>query len=244
MDKRDRVRIDQINRVGQFGITNAADWTPAGGGPATPAQTNAASLYDQLNTPDTGIVAQLGTFGTGRATGAADSHGGVVSKATVRNGIMLDLADWNEAAGAIASAQNKPEIMAGFHPPHGVSMEDFPNEVNAIIAAATPLESDFVALGFAATFIQDMKDRVTAFGNAKDDKDEGLQKQVGSHGGSSATIRAGLTVTKQLNVLMKNLYNGNAEKTAAWATASHIERVGTSGKKKPPGNSGTTPPAK
>ncbi len=244
MDKRDRVRIDHLNRVGQFGITNAADWTPAPGTPPTSAQTNAASLYAQLNTADTGVVARLSNFGIGRATGAADPHGGVVSKATVRNGIMLDLTLWNESAGAIASAQNRPEIMAGFHPPHGVSMEDFPNKVNAIINAATPLEADFIKLGFAEDFIQEMRDRLLAFGEAKDDKDEGLQKQAGAHGGSSATIRLGLTVGKQLNVLMKNLYKTVPEKLAAWKTASHIERVGTSGKSgKKTGDSGT-PPAK
>lgn len=244
MDKRDRVRIDHLNRVAQFGITNAADWTPAPGTPPTKAQTNAANLYAQLNAADTGVVALLSTFGAGRASGAADSHGGVVSKATIRNGIMLDLALWNESAGAIASAQSRPEIMAGFHPPHGVSMEEFPNKVNAIIQAATPLESDFIKLGFAEDFIQDMRDRVKAFGDAKDDKDEGLQKQAGAHGGSSATIRTGLTITKQLNVLMKNLYKTNPEKLAAWKTAFHIERVGTSGKSKKKTGESDTPPSK
>ena len=91
-----------------------------------------------------------------------------------------------------------------------------------------------------------MKNRLEAFGEAKDDKDEGLQTQTGAHGGSSATIRTGLTVTKQLNVLMKNLYKGQADKTTAWATASHIERVGTSGKskKKSDGGKDTPTPAK
>lgn len=240
MNRRDRVRVEHINRVGQFGLTNAADWTPQGGAQPTPAQTKTIALYGQLNTPQTGIVVILEGFETGRETGATGYHGGTTSKASVRNGIMLDLKDWNEAAAAIASDQNRPEIMEGFRIPHGVSTEAFAAKVNAIVAAATPLEADFIALGFADDFLTAMTARVEDFENATDDKETGLQSQTGAHGGMSATIREGLKVTKQLNVLMKNLYKTVPEKLAAWTTAAHIQRVGTSGKSKPPG--GPTPP--
>jgi hypothetical protein len=86
-----------------------------------------------------------------------------------------------------------------------------------------------------------MSQRVEDFEGAGDDKESGLQSQTGAHGGMSATIREGLMVTKQLNVLMKNLYKATLDKLAAWLTAAHVQRVGTSGKAKPSG--GTTPPA-
>lgn len=239
MDKRDRVRVEHLNRVGQFGVTNAADWTPQGGAQPTPAQAKAAALYQQLNAPDTGFLALLEGFETGREIGSSGFHGGVTSKTTIRNGIMLDLSLWNEAAAAIASTQHKPEIMDGFHVPHGVSAEDFAARVNAIIAAATPLRAEFIELAFDDNFLEDMGDRVKAFGEATDEKDTSLQGQTGAHGGLSATIRDALKVTKQLNVLMKNLYKAVPDKLAAWLTAAHIQRVGTSGKSKKPAGGGT-----
>ena len=240
MEKRDRVRVEQINRVGQFGQTNAADWTPQGGGQPTPAQASAIALYQQLNAPSTGIVAVLEGFETGRETGATGYHGGTTSKSTLRHGIMLDLKDWNEAASAIASSQHRPEIMDGFRMPYGVSTEAFAAKVNAFVAAATPLETDFIALGFADDFLAAMTQRVDDFENAGDDKDTGLQSQTGAHGGMSATIREGLTVTKQLNVLMKNLYKTQPDKLAAWLTAAHVQRVGV---RKPKDPDPPTPPA-
>jgi hypothetical protein len=57
----------------------------------------------------------------------------------------------------------------------------------------------------------------------------------------SATIRGAFMATKQLNVPMKNLYETLPDKLSAWLTASHEQRVGTSGKSKP--NGGGTAPA-
>lgn len=133
------------------------------------------------------------------------------------------------------------EVMDGFRVPHGVSAEAFAARVRGIIEAATPLKVDFIALAFADDFLDEMNQRVAAFGNADDEQDTSLQGQTGAHGGLSATIQAGLKVTKQLNVLMQNLYKTMPDKLAAWLTAAHVQRVGTSGKAKPAG--GTTAPA-
>ena len=175
MDKREKARVEHVARVGQFGITNAADWTA---GKPTSAQAKAVELYAALNTPDTGYVAVLEKFETGQQAGEADFHGGTTSKSVLRQGIMLDMSDWNETAAAIATAQNKPEIMDGFRVPHGVSAETLAAKVRAIIDNAVPLEADFIALGHDSDFIQQERDRVDAFEKAKDDKAAGLQTQT------------------------------------------------------------------
>ena len=241
MDKREKARVEHVGRVGKFGTVNAADWTATPPATPTPAQAKTVQLCAALNTPTTGSVALLEKFGTGQQAGEADFHGGTTSKSVLRHGIMLDMSDWNETAGAIATAQNTPEIMDGFRVPHGTSAETFAAKVRAIIDNAVPLEAEFIALGYEDDFIQEMRDRVDAFENAKDDKDEGLQKQTGSRGGLGATIREALKITKQLNVLMKKLYKNAPDKLAAWTTAFHTERVGTSGKSKK--KKTATPPA-
>lgn len=230
MDKRERARVEHIGRVGRFGTSNAADWTP--GGDPTPAQRKTLELFTALNTPKTGFAAVLEKFETGQQAGEAGFHGGTTSKSVLRHGIMLDMGEWNEAAAAIASAQNTPAIMDGFRVPHGVSAETLGAKVRAICDNAVPLQAQFVALGFADDFIEEMRERVISFEEAKDEKETALQTQTGSRGGLGATIREALKITKQLNVLMKKLYKGNADKLAAWATAFRTDRVGTSGKSK------------
>jgi hypothetical protein len=243
MNARERARVEQISRVGKFGENNAADWTSAPGTPPTPAQTNAAALYAGLNTPTTGVCALLEKFETGQQSGSSDFHGGATSKSVLRHGIMLDLSEWNETAGAIATAQNKPEIMDGFRVPHGVSAETLAAKARANAENAEALETDFIALGYAADFVEEFLDRVQAFEQAEDDKATGLQKQTGSGGGLSATISEGLKITKQLNVLMKKLYEKIPEKLAAWQTAFRTERVGQSKKAKKPGSPPSPPSA-
>ncbi len=230
MDKRDRVRVEQINRVAQFVQNNAADIASL----QADAKAKAQDLLGQLNDGQTGIVPQLEKFETGRETGAVGFHGGTTSKATLRNGIILDLIFWNETAGTIASTESKPEIMDGFKVPHGASDETFAAKVRAIIKAADPIKDKFFALGFPADFLDQMGHRVDEFETAKANKAGGLEEQKGAFGGLNATIQQGILVGRQLNAIMKNRYKGDAEKLAAWETAYHIERVGVSGKKKQP----------
>ncbi len=228
MDKRDRVRVEQINRIAQFVSNKGVSL----GQLQTKAKAKAQDLITQLSDSGEGIVIQLEGFETGRETGAVGFHGGTTSKATLRNGIILDLMFWNETAAAIASTDGKPEIMDGFRVPHGASDETFAAKVRAIIKAADPIKDKFIALGFDANFLDQMTQRVDAFEAAKADKSGGLVQQKGAFGGLSATIREGILVGRQLNVIFKNLYKGDAEKLASWETAYHIERVGVSGKKK------------
>jgi hypothetical protein len=230
MDKRDRVRVEHINRIAQFVGNSEVSFGPL---PAK-AKTKAQDLVSELNDGKEGLVVQLEGFETGRETGAVGYHGGATSKASLRHGIILDLIFWNETAAAIASVEGKPAIMDGFRVPHGASDEKFAAKVRAIVKAADPLTDEFIALGFATDFLDQMTQRVDAFEAAKADKTGGLVEQKGAFGGLSATIREGIVVGRQLNVIFKNLYKGDAERLAAWETAYRIERVGVSGKKKQP----------
>lgn len=230
MNRRERVRVEQINRVAAFMTANAADLN----GLSPTAKTKAQALAAALSTPNTGFVARLGEFETGQQTGSADFHGSVTSKSVLRDGIMADLAGINEVAAAIADAEGTPELMDHFRMPHGVSDEKLRSVASAFAkeAGKPAVEPKMIELGLPLTFVQDLEDRVAAFEQAKDEKADGLEDQKGARTGLGATIRGGLTVTKQLNVVMKNLYRNDPAKATAWATAAHIQRVGTSGKKK------------
>src|SRR5438105_4874637 len=178
MDKRDRVRVEQINRIAQFVGNNGADLDTL----QPKAKAKAQELTGQLNDGQTGIVPQLEGFETGRETGAVGFHGGTTSKASLRHGIVLDLIFWNETAATIASTEGKPEIMDGFRVPHGTSDETFAAKVRAIIKTADPIKDKFIALGFDDNFLDEMTQRVDAFEAAKAGKAGGLEQQKGAFG--------------------------------------------------------------
>jgi hypothetical protein len=124
--------------------------------------------------------------------------------------------------------------MDDFRMPHGVSDQKLAAVALAFAdKAGPPLEAKFLTLNLPATFIQDLKDRVAAFNTAKEDTASGLEKQTGARSGLGATIAEGLTIGRQLNVIMKNLYKSNPAMFTAWTTAYHIERVGGKKKKDP-----------
>src|SRR5450432_906564 len=80
MDKREKARVQQLGRVGQFGITNAADWAATPPTPPTSAQFKAAALYAELDTPTTGTIARLEKFETGQQSGGSDFHSGTTEQ--------------------------------------------------------------------------------------------------------------------------------------------------------------------
>ncbi len=223
MNKRDKVRVEQIDRTGKFVIDNEADFETLP--PA--AKTTAMALATPLNAAGTGLLARLEKFEVGRETGNISFHSGTTSKATLRHGIVLTLMEWLETAGTIAARDETPEIMSGFRVPHGVKAEEFAAKATAIVESATAIEQKFLDLGYPADFLQDMTDRIEAFEKAKDDKSAGLGKQVGSHTGLSDAIREGTLIGRQLNTIFNNLYRTNPAKLAEWATAFHTERVGS-----------------
>lgn len=239
MEARNKSRIEAIVRAAGFGISHAPDWTPVAPAPATPAQTNTAALFSKFNTENTGILARLSKLGVDILLGTGDYHGGTTAKSVQRDGIQASLKAINEGVAAVSAAQNRPELMDGFRMPHGDD-DLLKRTALAFATNAAEIEDDLIALGFEEDFIEDLQERVRKFGEADNDKNAGLQGQVGSGDGLDDVIDEGLLVLKQLNVLMKNLYKADAVKRGEWLTAAHVERVWTSGKKKPP-TDGTTP---
>ncbi len=237
MNKRDRVRIEAINRIATFVANNKTALNSLGDAP----KKKALALADTFNGKKTGLVDRLEGFETGRESGSIDFHEGTVTKATLRDGIMLDLIFWNEAAAAIAAAEKTPEIMRGFRVPHGASTEVFAARVRAICDHAAEMSAKFVDLAFGDDFVAQMRSRVDAFELATEEQDTGLSNRTGAHGGLSSVIREGMVASRQMNVIFKNLYQDNPEKLTAWATAYHTERVGVGGKNKKSGNGANTP---
>lgn len=226
MNAREQARFDMLKRVGTFGTNRNDDFTKGFGGKAeiTPAQTKAKQLLDELNTPDTGLIAKIQKNAGAQASGTGAFRGGTTSKTVLRDALFLELKGINRTAAAIAAEQNKPEIMDKFRVPYSVGDAVLVAKATAIADAAQPLASDFVGLGHEGTFVDDLRAHIAAFEGADTVQNTGQQSQAGATAEFGPLLEQAMKKAKQLDAIMHNLYRSSAERMGEWHTASHVER--------------------
>jgi hypothetical protein len=236
MNAREQARFDMIQRVGTFGTNNASDFTTAvpPAAAVTPGQTQAKQLFDDLNTPNTGLIARIAKNAETQQSGTGSAKGGATSKAVLRDALFLELKGINRSAAAIAAVQDKPDIMDKFRMPYGVGDTVLVAKAKAIADAAEPLASNFVAHGHETTFVADLRSHINAFGEADAAKDTGMQTQAGATGGFEPLLDEAMTKVQQLDAFAHNFYKSNAAKMGEWHTASHVERQAKSKKPETP----------
>lgn len=241
MNAREQARFDMLKRVGTFGTNRNDDFTKAFGPNAgvTPAQTKAKQLLDELNTPDTGLIARIQKNAGAQASGTGAFRGGTTSKTVLRDALFLELKAINRTAAAIAVEQNKPEIMDNFRMPYSVGDAVLVAKATAIGDAAEPMASDFVGLGQDASFVDDLRVHIAAFENADTTQNTGQQNQAGATAEFGPLLEQAMKKVKQLDAITHNLYRSNAERMGEWRTASHVERQAN--KKETPAKPAPTP---
>lgn len=240
MNAREQARFDMVKRVGTFGTNNASDFnTPAA--PAkevTAGQTQANQLFDDLNRPETGLIARIAKNAQAQQSGTGTARGGTTSKTVLRDALLLELKGINRTVAAIAAEKGKPEIMDKFRMPSGVSDVVLVAKAKAIADAADPMTADFVAYGHETTFAADLHAHIEAFNEAHTTQSTGAQTQAGATEGFGPLLHEAMTKVKQLDAFMHNLHRSSADKMGEWKTASHVERQAN--KKETP----ATPPPK
>ena len=107
MNDRDRNRFEMLKRVSKFRTDNTAIFPLA---PTTAPDIKAVGLF---NTVD-GAKASVQSAIEGREGASAGFHSGTTSESTLRDGLMLELIEYNRAAAAIAEADATPGLMEFF----------------------------------------------------------------------------------------------------------------------------------
>ena len=234
MTDRERNRYDALKRTKKFKVDNAADFPAAG----SPSNVKATALFATIDAAILNVEAAI----AGRATASAQFHGGTVTETVKRSALMLDLAELNRAAAAMAEADGTPGLMEDFRMPWGASDTELPGQARAMIAKASSMSARFVELEFPANFATQLEARVVEFETAGATQDAGLSQQAGYTGAFEDLLSPGLAALKQLDVISRRRFRTNAVKLGAWATASHIERLSSGQSSGGGNNGGGTPP--
>jgi hypothetical protein len=154
-----------LTRVNWFGTQNAADIAAA---PPTVAD----------------AVTKLSKAASDQVGCSGDFHEGAASKSVQRELLLAELRGINKSAIAISASQNTPQILEKFR----LTSE---HNDTALADAAETMQPSFIELGHDANFVQNLRNDVTAFNSAAEDKNLGAQARSGRDGQRGAAGEPG-----------------------------------------------------
>ena len=92
-------------------------------------------------------------------------------------------------------------------------------------AEALPLKAEFLKRGIRADFLEDLAADAAAFEQALSNRTEQKHAHVGATASIDDLIDSGLKRVRRLDPVMRNLFEDNTAKLAAWLGASRVERA-------------------
>lgn len=203
--------LDTLKRTDAFHTANAAGFA-------------AGSVGDKQFAVITDAVMQAGKLGAAQLSAGAETHGSVLSKATLRLLIQDDLVHINRAAHSLALL-GTPGVDGEFRMPRGNSDQKLLNAARAFIKDATPLKAQFITLSLPADFLDTLQAHTDAFETCIKSKAAGKQTRAGATSGIADTVHNAVIALHVVDTIVRNTYKSNPQKLAEWTVASHVERA-------------------
>jgi hypothetical protein len=209
MNAKSTRKLDMLKRVDRFIVEH----------PITPAIPRLTAAHTEVTT----IITALEAAAANQITGSGQSEGGVDLRVTTAR----DLREYLKNVGRTARMLEKdhPGISPTFRLPRSGSYPALLAKGQAIIAAATPLQADFVDAGLPATFLTELQALLTAFENATNQKHEGGITRVLGTAALKAKANLGVKAATDLDACVRNHFRNSPEMLVAWSHARRIERA-------------------
>lgn len=134
----------------------------------------------------------------------------------------------------------RPDLKDKFRPPRGIGHRALITLARTYDNDAFPLKEELVKRGLGANFITDLRAAADAFEAALNEREYGLSNQTGATEGIDQLIARGLSIVRELSVIVRNLYAKDPVKLARWKSVSHVEKPPRRSRKK--GNDDPPPP--
>ncbi len=202
-------RYETLKRVRDFGATKTSDF---------PAQSFGRELFDKVAQ----AVTDLENHGANQATERGAAQSTTTSKAAVREELRDTLMALNRTARVLA--YETPGLDDKFRFPHNSSDQALLNAARAFATAAVPLKANFIKHEHPTDFIEQLNALIASFEEASTQRTAAVGSRVVARLAIDETISQGMQTIRQLDVLIRNKFNGDALTLAAWDQASHVER--------------------
>lgn len=209
MDSLTVKRFEMLKRVRDFGLTQTAAFPEA-------------SLGKELFSTITQLVTELESQGANQLSGRGAAQSSTATKATLREDLRETLLAINRTARVLAF--ETPGLDDKFRFPRGMNDQTLLTAARAFAADALPLKDKFIKHEMAANFIEKLNQQINGFEQAMTQKNAAVGTHVTAKIAIDDAIGRGLQTVRQLDVILRNKFNGDPALLAEWARASNVAK--------------------
>lgn len=210
MTKKERFRYEMFIRTVQFGLDNAVDF---------PAGTIAAVQFGVI----TSIIAEIQQLIGDQSAGFSDARYNYDTKDTKREDLREEVGDINETARSMVYQYAGVDLK--FRMPRGNSDAELLASARAFAGNAAQYEAAMIEYGLPSDFLEKLQTAIDEFEASLSAPGAAIDSHVEATADIGTAVRRGMVAARILDGVVKNKYRSNVGKLAAWATASHIERM-------------------
>jgi len=179
-------------------------------------------LGKELFAAITQIVSDLDAHGAHQISGKSAAQSQTATKAALREDLREAIATLNRTARVMAF--ETPGLDDKFRLPRTNNDQLLLNAARAFADDAQAHKENFVRHELPANFIERLKEQITAFEQALTQQSAAFGAKVAAKTAIDETIGRGMQIVRQLDVILRNKFNGDPVTLATWARASHVER--------------------
>ncbi len=177
------------------------------------------SLFDEFDS----LIADIQAQADAQAAGRASSRQYTQSKAASREELIRDLTAIYRTARSMSD--DFPGVEEKFRVNPELKDRDLLTFARTAAAEALTLKAEFLKRGIRVDFLEDLAADTAAFEQALSNRTEQKHAHVGATASIDDLIDAGLKRVRQLDPIMRNVFEDNTPKLAAWLSASRVERA-------------------
>jgi hypothetical protein len=182
------------------------------------------------------VINELEQHGMAQSASSGAAKTSTGTKKAARDDVRRKMAAISETARVMESTV--PGIAATFRVPNTNGDQALLSAARAFVESATPLKNEFINREMPSSFLEDLTTAVNSYESAYNSKNLNTEKRVTATAAIDTLIERGRELVRELDVIVRNKFRGNAAIIAAWESASHVER---SPRRKPKPSAPPTP---
>ena len=208
MKKYERARFNMFLRAVQFITDNVGDFVAGG------------LVLTQLAVLQA-VVAVLQTLTGEQAEGLGGARFQFNDKDTARENLRDILSQISRTARSMV--YEFPGLDLKFRMPRNRNDAELLAKARAFLTEATPLATDFERYEMSRNFVSDLQTLINDFEASLSEPGTAIDEHVAATAKIGAEIRKGMIAVRTMQGAVKNKYQNNIGKLAAWLSASHLE---------------------
>ena len=188
---------------------------------ANPAEFPAGSRRKELMTIIDETLEEVDRQAAAQAVGLSIARESTINKKAARAALRKSMVVISRAA--LTLEVDNPGIAEQYRLPHGDGDQVLLNVARAFVTNATPIEAQFISNDLHADFLTKLRADITRLQQMISVKHQHTETHVTATAAIDAALERGMKALRQLDLIMRNLFQDDEVKLRAWRSASRAE---------------------